>query len=285
MLNINNKGQVGGIFTMSKKCSKCSQKITADDDFIYCDCCKNAYHNTKNCFIMTTTEARALQLKNQRLVVYFCDSCMGIFKQAPLLLKRISSLENEIVELKNELKELKDTVSSNNHQELPEEFEKLKSDLGKIQMNSHGSQPNNEDIANEVYERQRRSKNIMIFNLPEVASNSRDSDSSIVSEIFKDITSDEIQINNVMRIGKKNRNGARALKIVLEDAQDALFLVRNKSKVNKERKIYLAADQTPMQLSKLKSLKEELATRSERGEKNLKLKYINGQPRIVEQKN
>lgn len=270
---------------MSKKCSKCSQKITGDDDFIYCDCCKNAYHNMKNCFIMTTTEARALQVKNQRLVVYFCDNCMGIFKQAPLLLKRICSLENEIVELKNELKELKDTVSRKNHQDLPQEIEKLKSDLSRIQMYPHGTQPNNEDIVNEIYERQRKSKNIMIFNVREAESNSRDSDLSVVSEIFKDITSDEIQINNVQRIGKKNKNGARALKIVLEDAQDALFLIRNKSKIDKKRKVYLAADQTPMQLSQLKSLKDELATRSERGENNLILKYINGQPRIVEQKN
>lgn len=42
-----------------------------------------------------------------------------------------------------------------------------------------------------------------------------------------------------------------AMKIILVDA---LFLFKNKSKINKERKIYLAAEQTPMQLSQLKSL-------------------------------
>lgn len=57
------------------------------------------------------------------------------------------------------------------------------------------------------------------------------------------------------------------MKIVFRDAHDALFLIRKKTKIKKERKIYLAGDQTPMQLAQLKSLKEELTIHTENSEK------------------
>lgn len=50
---------------------------------------------------------------------------MRFLKQASLLLKRITSLENDIIEPKDELKGLKNIVSMKNYQEFPQEIKQL----------------------------------------------------------------------------------------------------------------------------------------------------------------
>lgn len=95
-----------------------------------------------------------------------------------------------------------------------------------------------------------RSKSIMILNLPAVESNSRDSDSPIVSEIFNDITNNEINANNLNWRVKQNRIGARAMKIVLEDAQVTLFLIRNKMIFNDITTIYFISKKDHLRICK-----------------------------------
>ncbi|KAG5896614.1 hypothetical protein JTB14_009525 [Gonioctena quinquepunctata] len=148
----------------------------------------------------------------------------------------------------------------NKQDDIPKEIENLKHEIGNIRMDGipHSSQTNNDEIINEIYERQTRSKNIMIFNLPEGERYTTDSDITKVKCIFKDITDDEVKITRVARLGKQNKNGARALKVVLDDAQDVLYVLRNRTKVNKERNIIINADQTPMQMAQYKSVQNTL---------------------------
>ncbi|KAG5895024.1 hypothetical protein JTB14_014763 [Gonioctena quinquepunctata] len=124
----------------------------------------------------------------------------------------------------------------------------------------------------------------MIFNLPESDGNSTTADQSKVKEIIRDITYNEVQISKTLRIGKTNKNGARALKVILESSLDVSY-IRNRNKVKKDRNIFINSDQTPMQMAQFKSLQLELKHRIEQGENDVKLKYINGTPKIIKTRN
>lgn len=71
-----------------------------------------------------------------------------------------------------------------------------------------------DNIINEISERQKRVCNIMIYNLPE--QRSPQADLNEVKSILKDTTTDveEVQIVKVMRTGTNNKNGFRPLKVI-----------------------------------------------------------------------
>lgn len=80
---------------------------------------------------------------------------------------------------------------------------------------------------------------------------------------------------------KKNKNGARSLIITLQNAQSALNIIRNRTKL-KDKNIFINADLTPNQRMHFNNTRDELKRRLANGEKDLTIKYIQGVPKIIQ---
>lgn len=135
-----------------------------------------------------------------------------------------------------------------------------------------------EKVVHEIVERQKRANNIIIFNLPE--SNPND-DMKKTKDIIKEIVKEELVVNKVTRIGKKNKNGFRALKVALSNETDVNKVIKSNKSFLKGKKIFIQADLTPCQSEYFNKLRNELNERKSKGENDIALKYIKGVPQII----
>lgn len=144
-----------------------------------------------------------------------------------------------------------------------------------------------ETIAGEVVERLRRSKNIMIYNLPEKKS------PILIDNDLHDITSVMKIINHILivheteikirRLGWDTRSiGARPRPVLVcfESTEKARQILKNKLALKAKFCVTIGSDETPMQQMILHHLREELKERI-KTDSNLTIKYVRGSPRIV----
>lgn len=212
----------------------------------------------------------------------------------------VDSLRSLILELKAEIGGLKNEVSDMNHSleflnsmyeeqrrtnkvmgEMMDEVKKensvLRADLASLQSKiSQIDTAADESGFNEIQERQRRSTNILLFNLPE-----KGSDLADVQGIIHDMAIlDSPTISKVLRTGKQNKNGWRSLKVVLSTPQEVGLILKNRAKL-KGTNVYVSADLTTRQRELERTVKDELEDRRSKGETNLQIRYSNGIPTIV----
>lgn len=223
------------------KCIKCN--IADNKTHVKCDGCERPVHS--ECSGLNASELKVMGLKGARSLKFFCDDCLTGLRMVPQLIKKVDDLRLELDALKRD-------------------------GSGNIVVNS------NDTVLAELQERQKRENNIMIFNLLEEGD-----DVGKVKEIFRILTKEDINMSKTIRVGKPNKNGIRALKIVLENPADAVKILKAKKGALKGRKIYVNADLTPMQYGNLKKLRDEVDNRKQNGE-NVILRYIKGVPQIVE---
>lgn len=146
------------------------------------------------------------------------------------------------------------------------------------QVTPHGglnSPTSTNELLIEIEERKRRSRNIMVYNLPieKDVANVLIPINLMLSEIDPDL-----KAIKALRVGGKNTSGA-SLKITMETSELATKILKNRNKIS-NKNVKLHSDLTPMQIQHLKDLREELNHRNSNGE-NLTIKYINGVPKIV----
>lgn len=226
------------------ECIKCG--VTDNKQHLKCDGCERPLHT--ECSGLNASELKVMGLKGTRTLKFYCEDCLAGVRLVPELINRLDALQRQFDAFKNQPA----PVEIPNH--LPEE-----------------------SILAEVQERQKRMNNIMMFNLPET-----NDDMMKASEILRLlVTNYEIGVAKVLRVGKANKNGIRALKITLNNANDVDQVVWAKKGILKGRNVYISADLTPMQNENLKQLKQEMETRKENGE-NVVIRFIKGVPKIVE---
>ena len=83
------------------------------------------------------------------------------------------------------------------------------------------------------------------------------------------------------RVGKYNDGKNRPIKITLPTKEEALALLKTKSRIPKDATYYLKSDRTKMEKDFLKKVVDELNDRKTRGEQDIKIRYYNNIPRIV----
>lgn len=222
------------------QCLKC--RNNNDGESITCDGCDRKIH--LSCSTLNATELKVMTLRGgKRTLKFFCDDCLEGIRIMPKLLQKLDSLEERVNQMVAEPKTLT-TLSE-------------------------------DTVACELVERQKRSSNIVIFNMPD-----SDNDVNAAKEVFTNLVNKRIDIKSATRVGRENKKGLRALKITLQDSIMASEILRAKRDPLKGRNIYIAADLTPCQRAHLNKVKEELLKRKNEGEQNLILKYINGIPKI-----
>ena len=142
--------------------------------------------------------------------------------------------------------------------------------------------------ADEINDKRTRAFNVIAFGLQHNLNGKCDTDlineifadiTDLINEIFADIT-DFPRAILTARINKPCDNEPLPLRVTFNSHSDALFVLRNKEKLSKH-KLSVRNDKTPNQQNYIKSLQSELSTRTNNGEKDLRIKYKKEVPCIV----
>lgn len=230
-------------------CYKCNTAIKKNDEkapIIKCKGCTRLICG--KCSELSATELRVFSLQNPKLS-YLCKDCEDGLKQIPALRKLVTELQQQLIELK----------------------ENQKHNIGI------------DHIINEIAEREKRARNIIVFGIEESLSDNHDDrkahDKREFLQAIKDVPVNETEVVAAVRLGKPIGNKPRPIKVILRTKDSALTTLKNKKSLPKS--VNVKSDMTPFQRDQLKKLQEQLLERTNNGEKDLTIKYIHNQPKII----
>ena len=242
-------------------CITCALTIE-DPKYAKCDSCSWPQHYI--CAKLSTTEQRCLESKTRRRVKFYCEDCEKGLRVLPEVLSTLSSLKAEILLLKDEKsKQIRDNSPLLDQVNQPLQIEQCM-----------------EEYAN----RQQKMKNVISHNVEEstqnTANNRQEEDKTAASEVLASFMEKPPRIIRATRLGKKDREKIRSLRIVLEDSSIALDILKQRHSYNGP--VQFSSDKTLIQRNHLKQLKAEvIRLNSTEGVPQKIIKYINGFPKII----
>ena len=232
-----------------------------------------------------------------RNVVFFCSDCLEVLPTAfksydicSFVDAGNSSIEKAIKDahtttfqgLKSELTTLqsittnlatkvKDLCTQNNT--LQEQLQAVSSDLTSKSTSSTTVSEvalSTFDVADEIAERDRRKRNVIIYNLPEQAN--RAGDKTKFTEVCKSIIDRDIDVVKLFRLGRKIDNKYRPLLVGLSseaDKQNLLSAAPHLRSSKEFKQVYINTDMTKLEREKHRKVVAELKRRRSSGESNL----------------
>ena len=270
----------------SGKCASC--KEVADEDVLECSWCEHRVH--RGCTKISPSQCAVLGEVVSN-VLFFCSPCEH---KLPIALScydatnevqcavdsKLTAMElalsDKINSLSNQLKELDATHSTNRPMETT-----LESQTATSLAPRPDSSVTALSIADELSDRERRRKNLVLYKVPE--GTNIQSDKDFFKDFCKTVYNLKVATTRVFRLGnKKGNNGAneqpqpqsqpRPLLVSLEKESDRDTLLTRSGQIrhyDKYKEIYIAPDKTKFERAKHKKLVEELKQRRARGESNL----------------
>lgn len=243
---------------MSTACSKCKVNVSLKSPGVQCCFCADFFH------------AKCISLSKEQLAVfaevtgavYKCENCRRQNFGYTALVETIKQLEATVKLLNQEIQNLKTQKGSEE----------------------------TEIIINEISDRQRREKNLILFNVPELltgsVANKQAADLNKVVGIINNI-SPEVNTHsiNVVRLGRSDGRKPRPLKVEVDSRDSVFAILKNKRKLSEEyAEVSITTDRTALQREQLKKVIHDINERKEQGEEDLYIKYINGNPVIAKSK-
>ncbi|KAJ3658392.1 hypothetical protein Zmor_010132 [Zophobas morio] len=248
---------------MSSKCPSCKRNCK---DGLTCDICKQSFH--PNCAGVSPEEAECLRSPNRK-VRYFCDKC-NIMDVVTNLQQEIDELKKQIVELKKATEERAGGTDNNTVNTTVVAADKQLID---------------EELINEIFERQQRANNLIIYNLSEDNLNEGEGEISDTTKILNLVGTQIIKEESVckcVRLGKAVAGKIRPLLLRLKAPEDVIRVLKMYRPRNN---VYVNRDLTVRQRNIAYNIRKEFKIRKEAGEQNIKMKYTNGIPKIIQEKN
>lgn len=186
--------------------------------------------------------------------------------------------------MKNQLSQIETKISK-----IEDKIKSLETEYKKFKLSPQSTETNqlcvNEQIIRELQDRKKRENNIIIVGILEQSSISTRErilkDESDVLNITSKVSENIPKPIKVFRVGKYNAGKTRRIKVCYDKPETAMLLLRNKEKLPDSIKIF--SDQTPAQQKYFLAIRDELTRRTESGETDLTIKYINGVPSITKQ--
>lgn len=291
--------------TVNYMCGVCSILIKENASSVLCVTCDNWIH--AKCTKLSTRDFNKLATKiNKSGLEWTCDICKDKSKEDN---RNISGIDNTSVvnHLEGMLQKcfekyfipFKEQMESN-HKVIKSEISKLSKQYDDVikrctlleeRVNTIELKVNNPDceisssesVISEILDRNRRTKNVVVFNLPESQKlngfDRLNDDRASIAEVISSDFSDSLKNFKLRRIGRPKAGKIRPLRIETACESDAKLLL--KTKTSFESKIRFSSDQTPAQQLQLKHRRSELDTLVQDGITNKTIKYINGCPQIV----
>lgn len=178
---------------------------------------------------------------------------------------RLSAVENELASVKNELKEIQDHKAA---------------------------APSVELVVEEIADRERRSRNIIIYNLPEnknktVSVRVKHDNDLVTLLVGAFCTSNHENDFKTFRIGRPHGDRPRPLRVIFKRSDSVLDFSRNfdssslKNIDDRFTGINYSRDRTPAERKHLEDLRSSLKRRTDSGEPDLTIRFVNGIPKIV----
>ena len=247
---------------------------------------------------------------NYENVAFFCVKCLPDVPKALALYdtyskldiefdKKFGAMENELhkgighhlakcfeaanlVVLENNCKKLQTCVEdlsmkinslSSSNKTLQMEIESTSKSLNATQTTCVPMSPFNPAmrIVDELSDRDRRKKNVIVYNLPEPAQNNK-SDSDAFSALCSSVYNSSFTITKLLRLGKKQPNKIRPLLLCFEHEEDRVTVLSHSHQLcNKDayKNVFISPDRTKFEREKHKNLVSELKNRRLKGEKDL----------------
>lgn len=284
------------------------KKVLDTEDGIMCDSVCQSWFHVK-CIGMTRTDYSMFSKDNNKKwnclrvdcnlslgnpsnqIIHKMDEILSKFSQLATK-EELSYISNGIHEIKADLNKLNDKINSFEPRldNLEGELFNLKAERSQLENNNNPP----EKIIEEISDRQRRSNNVMIYGVKERNSSQTDAvknhDSKFIEQILKSsgvqCTLDDVRF---FRVGKKFNDKPRAIKLCLPSASDAVSIFRyfatRDGMDDTLRDLSVGRDRTLMERQYLSNLRNTLQSRTEAGEDNLTIKFVNNIPKIVEKKN
>lgn len=237
---------------MSSSCNKCNKNLSEKSPGLQCSFCLNFFH------------ARCASISKEQLSVfteiagctYKCEKCriLNTTEKEPInyqdLLRAINALQLVVENLQKEIVNLKDEKTSDAM----------------------------ELIIEEINERHRKEKHVIIYSLPEDGtSNPRDKRAKdlqqateIIHSISPNVRTDSIK---VQRLGVSRGNKPAPLRVELAQKDDVFIILKNKNKLKELNfNVQISTDKTRLQREQLKKLIVQITERKNNGEDNLYIK-------------
>lgn len=217
----------------------------------------------------------------------FKNSCVDVSPNEVRMLNANKGLDWSCKQCRtqgSDIKELKALILK-----LQEDIQTLKTE-NRGAVNSHVSDEIFEEIVEEIHQRDKRRCNLMVFGVPEQITNipseaKLNKDKGDVVELLKTVVPDFAPRNlKLNRLGIAATDKTRSIRITLESEHQVLNFIRNAKNLRSskfDKKVSLSFDRTPRQQSHYKKIRNQLRQRLEEGEDNLKIKHVNGIPKIV----
>lgn len=255
-------------------CGTCALLVKDDDEALCCDICDTWYHI--KCENVSKSKYSFLQEEGNDDISWHCKGCSRAAKKindALVLLQRkqeqlevrVDHISQELDLFKQEVTEkIADEVQINMEANIKAEFKSAVEDAMK---------PLIRDVTKEINERERRKKNVMMFNVKESSSDDvntrKEHDSKSVKEICKELGVDKTtRVVKSVRIGPRPTDATkpRPLKVELNNEESKQKLVgksKNLSQSSKEEltKVFVTRDLTPTQREELKEMLNQKETR------------------------
>lgn len=213
---------------------------------------------------------------SQNKIILSLNSCRESIKSQD---KKLSSFDSKFDLISNQI-----TSVMEENKSLKSRIEQLESKLSSVeqsQSNTHSI--NQEGFFSEFMDRQSRSRNIILFNLPDLSTSSdvHINDVSLIDEMFN-IIGISTKPLSVHRLGKPSSK-PRPIRIVMPSPPDVFQILKVKRQllnVDKFKTVRVSSDQTLQQRKLYSSVASELKIRKDAGETDLFIKFVNNIPTI-----
>lgn len=240
-------------------CANCSNLVDRTAKYLNCDKCSAKLH--LSCIGFTNEDLPKITRSKTNGASFVCKNCRNSTSNT----KSLEDLFNLMLEFKTKLENVE---------------QRLANIETSIPMNIDNNSENFEVLVSEAMERIERSKNIIISGINENESDIFENSIQVVKAICPTL---ENNIVHVQRIGKVLNNRPRLVKILFNNKQAAVNILKNKTKLlsTKFKNLRIHGDETKLQRDYLNKLRQKLQERSNAGETNLTIKYIKGKPTIL----
>lgn len=266
------------------KCPNCNNAVKPGSS-TQCDGCQSEMHLT--CIGLNSEDIRITRHKSKSVKI-LCNTCNKYVSELQdiknLILsvkaefaKNITTLENKIQQLA-QLEVIKDIKNS---------IDDIKKDLNEVK--NYQPVKNKtivvEEIIQEISERDKRKRNLMVFNLPEPKStNSQERVLEDRTQIIKILNLANYSNDfKIIRLGGFRDGYHRPIKVILDSengVHNIIKVARSLKNMQGFENVTLSFDRTPVQVDYYRQLRSEMNDRISKGETNLRIQYVNGRPTI-----
>lgn len=274
---------------MNGKCPNCTHSPKKGGSTTICDGCRAEVHLL--CVGLSSDDVRVTRNKSRSIRI-LCNNCNQLMGELGEFKNILTSLKDDFNKKFASLEEKLVVSNQSDIGGLKKAIENLQKDIKDIKDNKVTCESENnmfEEVVQEITEREKRKRNLVLFGPTEqhqVAAEERIlADKALIADILNTANIPTQNVNlKPIRLGKYTPGKNRPIKINLE-SEDHVHLVIKKARelknMDRFKHISISLDRTPKQIDDYRNVKKIFDERKNNGETNIKIKYINGYPRII----